>query len=48
MGLAEGQGRNAVDLQLVKRIFMAWVITLPASAILTAAIYELIVKAWGQ
>ena len=48
VGLAEGQGRNAVDLQLVKRIFMAWVITLPASAILTAAIYELIVKAWGQ
>jgi phosphate/sulfate permease len=48
VGLADGLGRNAVDLHLVKRIMAAWVITLPVSAIITAALYELIVNAWGR
>jgi len=39
MGVGFARGFGAIDLKVVRRIFMSWVITIPASALLAALIY---------
>ena len=43
MGVGLARGFGAVDLLVVRRIFASWVITIPASAIITVVIYLTIV-----
>jgi len=42
MGVGLARGFAAIDLQVVRRIFASWIITIPASAILTAIIYAVL------
>ncbi|MBU4211000.1 MAG: inorganic phosphate transporter [Kiritimatiellae bacterium] len=39
MGVGFARGFGAIDLKVVRRIFMSWVITIPVSALLAALIY---------
>jgi len=39
MGIGFARGFGAIDLKVVRRIFMSWVITIPVSALLAALIY---------
>ena len=39
IGIGFARGFGAIDLKVVRRIFMSWVITIPASALLAALIY---------
>ncbi|MBU0715577.1 MAG: inorganic phosphate transporter [Verrucomicrobia bacterium] len=39
MGIGFARGFGAIDLKVVRRIFMSWVITVPVSALLAALIY---------
>ncbi|MFH1476895.1 MAG: inorganic phosphate transporter [Verrucomicrobiota bacterium] len=39
MGIGFARGFGAIDLKVVRSIFMSWVITIPASALLAAVIY---------
>ncbi|MDP8238408.1 MAG: anion permease [Candidatus Hatepunaea meridiana] len=42
VGLARGIG--AIDMRVVKRILMSWVITIPAAAIATAIVYLILIE----
>jgi PiT family inorganic phosphate transporter len=39
MGVGFARGFGAIDLKVVRRIFMSWVITIPVSALLAALLY---------
>ena len=39
MGVGVARGFGAIDLKVIKRIFASWVITIPVSAVFSAAIY---------
>ncbi len=42
MGVGLARGFGAIDLKVIRRIFMSWVITIPACAVLAALIYGLL------
>jgi PiT family inorganic phosphate transporter len=39
MGVGFARGFGAIDLGVVKRIFLSWVVTIPCSALLSALLY---------
>ena len=39
MGVGLARGFGALDLGVVRKIFLSWLVTIPISAILSAAIY---------
>lgn len=44
IGVGVGRGMAALDLRVVKEILWSWVITVPASAVLCAAIYGILIR----
>ena len=40
MGVGMARGFAAIDLKIIRRIFASWVLTIPVSAVLAAAIYK--------
>lgn len=44
MGVGLARGFGAIDLRVIRSIFASWVVTIPISAILSAAIYFALVK----
>lgn len=46
MGVGFARGFGAIDLAVIRRIFMSWVITIPVSAVLAAIIYWIIRTIW--
>ena len=46
MGVGLARGFGAIDLRVIRRIFMSWLITIPISAALSAVIYWILTALW--
>jgi len=42
MGVGIARGFAAIDLRVIKRIFMSWIITIPISAIFAGVIFQIL------
>lgn len=46
MGVGLARGFGAIDLKVIRRIFLSWIITIPASALATVLVYVILSRCW--